>query len=134
MAKKHKNKTKISYSYTAKECKIMAAALQFLWYDVHVLQDVPMSGSEKSVLFSAYTKMNNYDFENNADESFPLSENELSMAASSIFYVLENIDSDDTDIYEVAPELRDSKELVRLAKRIEANLNGIPANMENFLM
>ena len=44
------------------------------------------------------------------------------------------MDSEDTDIYEVAPELRDSKELVRLAKRIEANLNGIPASMENFLM
>ena len=112
----------------------MAAALQYLWYDVHVLQDVPMSGSEKSMLFSAYTKMNNYDFKNNVEEAFPLSDNELSMAASSIFYVLEEMDSEDTDIYEVAPELRDSKELVRLAKRIEANLNGIPTSMENFLM
>lgn len=134
MAKKHKKQSKISYSYTAKECKIMAAALQYLWYDVHVLQDVPMSGSEKSMLFSAYTKMNNYDFKNNVEEAFPLSDNELSMAASSIFYVLEEMDSEDTDIYEMAPELRDSKELVRLAKRIEANLNGIPTSMENFLM
>lgn len=119
----------LSVSYSADECRMMAAALDFFAFDVIELETIHLAGRNLSILSSANAKMSNMSFEDDVNDTFPLTPNELSMAASAMFYVADSVASGDIELEELPEDIRDTQKLVCLAKAIESQLQDVaPSN------
>ena len=127
MSKKHKGKFLLSSSYSADECKMMAAAIDCFWFDVTELETVHLSGQKLSALTSANAKMSKMTFHDNTTDASPLSINELCMAAEALFYVANGLKSGELDSGVLPADICDADRLISLAQRIKSDFDGSSA-------